>query len=196
MTAGQDDNHIAMAEAVRIYLADCIRRKLAESTIISYRGTLDALHGVLPEDQRQRYLDLDLRAFTDFLGSRNTTVNSQRERDRAPPRLLRIYAQATNGSGELRQADRASEGYRRADVAVREEEVQAIIAACDMLGQPSDAARGGERRPADEIEEEERKTARALIFLLLYSGLRISDATQLQRSRLNVATRQAPHARS
>jgi integrase len=63
-----------------------------------------------------------------------------------------------------------------------DKEVKRLLYACDLLG-----TSGTERRGPAEIEEE-RQTARALILLMIYSGLRISDATTLTRDRLDRET--------
>jgi integrase len=65
----------------------------------------------------------------------------------------------------------------------REAEAKALLAACDRLGETNNVRGGYTSYSADRIDEE-RRYARALVLVLLTTGLRISDAVNLERSKV------------
>jgi integrase len=67
----------------------------------------------------------------------------------------------------------------------REAEAKAILAACSRLGE-TENQRGGYASYSAEQLDEERRYARALMLVLLTTGLRISDAVNLHRAKVYV----------
>jgi integrase len=65
----------------------------------------------------------------------------------------------------------------------RESEAKAILAACSRLGE-TESQRGGYASYSAEQLDEERRYARALVLVLLTTGLRISDAMSLARAKV------------
>jgi integrase len=67
----------------------------------------------------------------------------------------------------------------------KESEAKAILAACARLGETENQRGGYASYSADQLDEE-RRYARALVLVLLTTGLRISDAINLHRAKVYV----------
>jgi len=162
---------------VSAYIADCRRRKLAPNTIARYELALKPFVATFGDT---RVSHLTLGKLTDH----------QTEQDRATPgsgrlslivlRMLLNFAVDRDEYGIARNPLRklkAAKYEAAPTMPFTADEVTAMLAACDELG--------GNRRDVAR----ERARAKALVLTLLYSGLRISDVTQLRRGDLDMTTR-------
>ncbi len=174
---------IAIATAIRDYVADCHARNLSPATIRSYEKTLEHFRVY---SERQAYASmqsLTLEAVTGWRQSRaiapiNIAPTTQRKEIEA---LRAFFAFALERSWLQVNWARKLKPPQQHGVSTlpfEQAEVDAILRACEKLG----------NREADWATRA-RKRARAFILLLLYSGLRISDAAKLERSSLNVNDR-------
>lgn len=174
----------SLPDAVADYLEDCRSRKLAPSTIASYSNTLDHLKSFFAG---RRVMEINLAALSKFRASRTVTTDTGQTRSLTAAssmkeiQCLRTFFtfcedrewNAKNPAKKLKtpKADRLP------TMPFSSEEITAILAACDRIGNPN---------PSDNVRT--RLRARALVLLLLYSGLRISDALKLRRSQVDMAS--------
>ena len=173
-------------KAIKSYCADCERRHLAESTLISYRRTFGVFLAHCKEKGIEYMNELTLDAFSGFHAARKTTANSQRkeiEHLRAFCAFCLTHKWIDTNFAKAVKPPKDEEGET---LPFDRHEVARLIAATERIG-GTDHRFGGDRRSDQEIENE-RLISRALVLLLLYSGLRISDAMQLRRERLNMKT--------
>jgi integrase/recombinase XerD len=162
-----------IADAVNAYLDDCHARKLKTSTITSYEGVLSAFLDYCESRNLRELRGLRLEDVRGFRNTRQVKPTTQRkeienlraffsfclEHEWIPSNFARKLKLPTeNGPVTL--------PYER-------EEVSRLLAACDQIENAYTAS-----------AERARKRARALVLLLLYGGLRISDAIRLERDRL------------
>jgi len=175
----------SLAGAIDLYLSDCRARRLKDSTITSYTKTLDHLKAFAKSKGFLSIDDMDLALLTAFRAQRVVIG-----RDGAP----RPIKAATSGK-EL-EALRAfgafaveqgwiADNYAKRVKSSKEEtpptlpfnrdEVDRILEACGRLEDDNPAT-----------VERTHKRASALCLTLLYSGLRISDAIQLERKAVDL----------
>lgn len=165
----------SLEKAVAAYLADCAARRLAPNTLRSYGIILDHLKefcGAVRTDE------VDLDRLTAFRGARKIEASTSVKELTAVRAFCSFAVQRSwmpeNWAKKVKPP--------RVDLAptmpFTEEEITAILDACDRLG-------------TDDPSKLEwvRQRARAAILTLLYSGLRISDMTKLERKRVDFATR-------
>lgn len=169
---GAEGRRIALKTAVERFLADCRARALKEGGVKLYEQTLAQLEawcearGVREVSQ----ISVDkLRQFRESWSCAPTT--SARRIDR-----LRVFFRFCLDSGWIEKnpakALKAPPAATFGKEPFTEEEVQAIFAACDRL-----VTRGTYGR-------ENVKRVKAFIYILRYTGLRISDAARLDVSRV------------
>lgn len=174
--AGPDEHRPVqtVAAAVKAYLGDCADRKLAASTLTSYRNVLEAFADHCARRNIRDVRGLRLEEFKSFRSHRAVSDTTQRKEIEH----LRAFCSycldhewiAKNFAKKVKPpADNGpvTMPYER-------EEITAMLAACDQITNAYTAS-----------AERARKRARALLLLLLYSGLRVSDAVQVRRSQLS-----------
>lgn len=161
---------IPLDKAVALYLADCRTRNIALSSIRAYATRLRPLVSFFPG-----------ASVRDLTTERVATFRAARPAGKAPASIrlglivLRTFLRfcldrgwlASNPSANMKLPRPNSE----ATLPYTADEVSRLIAACDRLK-----------------NLRARLRARALVLLLLYSGLRISDAMKLERSAVDFKT--------
>ena len=166
---------ITIADATTEFIHDCETRRLAAGTIRSYSNTLADFVAHCGAHAYTSAPMLDLAAFACFrearaaAGCTGGTLNKETQ-------ILRAWCawcverewMTRNWAKMLRRVrDRHAP-----TVPFTQAEVSAVLKSCSSL----------RADPARRINTAQR--ARAVVLLLLYSGLRISDAATLERSRL------------
>jgi site-specific recombinase XerD len=165
---------VPLTDAITSYLADGRARNLAESTVKSYATTLERLRS-FAGDVPVREITVDLlRRWRSARQAKPATQAKEIE-------TLRNFSTFCVNHGWLpdNPAKRIKAPHRdeTPTMPFEQEEVLAIIHACSQLQNNNPI--GLERA---------RLRARALVLLLLYSGLRISDAVALERARVDMMT--------
>lgn len=163
---------------VASYLRECETRHLAASTVTSYRKVLGHLETFCSGQGIAGIQGISLEALTEFRDWRKvakSTQGKERETLRAFCRFcVKRKWMAENFAADL-------------DVVIDDalptlpfepKEVQAVIGACDSMTNFYPAS-----------VERAKVRAKALVYLLLYSGLRISDAVKLERNAVDFKTR-------
>jgi len=172
--------------AIEVYLENLrVVRKRKDSTLTSYRHVLEALrdfaagHGATSCDQ------VTLPLLDQFRLSRKgrdgkepmkgSSLRKETEHLRAFGKFCekRGWAKA-NVAGDLEKVD----GDSLPTLPFEDDEVDKILEACGRIG----------NRESQEIKDA-RIRIRVFVQLLLWTGLRISDAAQLRRSAVDVDTR-------
>jgi integrase len=175
-----------VADAIHDYLHFCEHNKrLKGSTLTSYRDTLDAFAGFC---ERRLYRAVDqfsLRLFEEFQAERTVT----------PKTMAKEFQHLISFCARLAELGSIPANYAKKvklpktdDVSTlpfKESEAKAILAACARLGE-TENQRGGYASYSAEQLDEERRYARALVLVLLTTGLRISDVVNLQREKVYV----------
>jgi integrase/recombinase XerD len=172
-TPASERGAVTISEAVTQYLSDCKARGLAESTITSYENVVRAFAEHCASKNLRELRGLRLEDFRSFRAARKVAATTQRkeiehlrawgafclDHEWIPKNFARkLKPPAENGPITM--------PYER-------EEIALMLAACDRI----------ENFNTGTVERS-RKRARALLLLMLYSGLRVSDAIQVERIRL------------
>lgn len=172
---------ILIADAIPAFLADCRARNLKESSVASYTETLEHLQDAFPGGRLDSLTGSSLAQWRQ--GRRAPARHGKPIHELAPStsrkelETLRGFLEfcvrrkwiADNPAKELRPPKEATPPT----MPFTAEEVTRLLDACNRIA-------------SDDPEETAfiRRRCRALVLLLLYSGLRISDAAQLRRSAL------------
>ena len=175
-----------VAGAVADYLRFCeFNKRLQESTLTSYRDTFHAFEQFA---KRRLYRTLDqfsLNVFEEFQAERKVTPKTMAKEFQH----LTSFCARNVELGWLKTNFAKKVKLPKADDVstwpFREGEAEAILEACDRLGAET-GGRGGYASYSAEQLEQERAWARALVLVLLSTALRISDAVNLQKSRLYI----------
>ena len=167
----------SLSDAVESYLGDCRARNLAESTITSYRKTLEYLTDFCKGNELRQIQEVDLGILTDFRASRNVKASTS-GKELETLRAFCAFAKKRrwieeNYAKELEPPKEDS----CPTMPYTPAEVDQILWACTVLDD-------------DNPNTRERTRARALAFCLvmLYSGLRISDTVKLKRESVDLRT--------
>lgn len=168
---------LGVPNCIAIYLADCTARKLAPSTLVSYKKTLSHFERFCAGRGINSVHGLDLDAMTGFREWRSVAASTQAKEIEN----LRSFCRFCVKRKWIAENYAADVKLPKEDAAptlpFERKEVTAIIGACAKLSTDD---------PARQAYVRDR--AKALVYLLLYSGLRISDAMRLERSRLDFKT--------
>lgn len=155
---------ITVRHAADRYIADCRARKLEDSTIASYAKTLDYLAADFP-----RLRDVTIESLDAWRQGREVKGSTQRKE----LETLRAFLRFCIRRGWMRDNPASELGLPQDDseptLPFAPAEVEALLAACDRFAIRDDTA---------------HRRARALVLVLLYSGLRISDVARLERRAL------------
>ena len=170
-----------VAGAVNFYLEDCVARELRPATVESYRRTLAHFLAFCDHERYLAMQSLTLAAFTAFRSSRRgrdkeSPLKSRTQRKEIE--CLRAFCAFAVDHGWIAQNFakklRPPKDVEPATLPFESYEVQKILDCCGRLSNHNAGSAG-----------RAQLRARALVLLLLYSGLRISDAAKLERSRLD-----------
>ncbi len=169
---------ISIALAIDAYLADLRARKLRASTLRRY----DYVFRMFTRYAHQRHLtmaSLTLSVFTEYRGSRTREDGEplSATAQKFEIQVLRSFCAfavergwlTVNWAKKLKPPQTDEVHTWPFD----QEDIDKLLAACDHIKNANGAA-----------AETARRRSKALILLLLYSGLRISDAAALERSRI------------
>lgn len=165
-------------EAIEKYLHDCRVRRLASSTLKSYAKALKHFAHIVKVPVE----DIDVPVMTAWRntraaapGVRALTVTTHTLRKEIE--YLRAFCEFLVSQGHLKtnpaRKVRAPRNEDPPTMPFTVAEVKKIIAACDQIDNANPT-----------WIERARIRARALVLLLLYSGMRISDAVKLERWRV------------
>ena len=178
-----------IAGCIESYLADCRARRLKESTITSYRKTLDHLRAFCESRGCVRLADADLALLTDFRAGRNVPAANEGE-------TARPIAPSTSGKElealrafcafALKREWIARNFAKDLDAPMEDgpptlpfstQEVKVILQTCEKW-----------REKNPRVKEGTPESIRAMVLVMLYSGLRISDTVQLRRESVDLKT--------
>ena len=179
-----------MAQVIASYLGDCRARNLAESTRVSYAKTLEHFRAFCEKTGIRHIEEIDLGALTDFRAGRRVVVqagDTTEERNLAPSTSGKELETLRAFCAFAKKHHWIAENFARELKSPKEDgcptmpfkpaEVDAILQACDRLEDDNPHTR-----------ERSRARARALCLVMLYSGLRISDAVKLRRETVDLST--------
>ncbi len=171
-------------EAIASYLEDCAIRNLAVSTVRSYRKTLAHFEAFSVQHAYPTLESLTIEAFDRFRVSRRGRDQNKPAKPstlRKEIECLRAFCAFSVERGwmkaNLAKKLRPPKESTPATLPFEPAEVTAILNACEKIGNREHAA-----------SKRARERARAFVLVLLYSGLRISDAAALTRSSVNATT--------
>jgi site-specific recombinase XerD len=157
-----------LAEAIASYLGDCRARDLQDSTLTSYEKALQHLQDFCPGRGADQ---IDLAVLTDFRASRKIkTSTSSKEIE-----ILRAFCAFAVDRGWM-AANYAKKLTRPKlkdppTLPFEPNEVDLILDACDKLRNKGTPER-----------------TRAMVLVMLYSGMRISDTMKLRREAVDMDT--------
>jgi integrase/recombinase XerD len=172
---------IAAALADHLTFLRNLRRD--KSTIESYEGTFKAFAACCTERLFLTVDQMNQSLFEAYMASREVTAKTLQKEFRHLAsfcsRGMKLGWLETNLARkvELPKIDGVS------TMPFREDEAKALLAACARLGE-EETGRGRYDAFSAEHVEDERRYARALVLLLLGTGLRISDAVNFARNRV------------
>jgi site-specific recombinase XerD len=173
-----------ISDAIQDYLYYCQHNKrLKASTLVSYRDTLQAFEAFSAERLYRTVDQINLRLFELWQAERKITPKTMHKEfthlASFCSRGVELGWIETNLAKKVKlpKADGVS------TLPFKEAEAKAIQAACSRLGE-TDRQRGGYASYSAEQIDEERRYARALVLVLLSTGLRISDVVNLERSKV------------
>lgn len=162
-----------VTQAQAAFLKDCRHRNLEESTIASYERTLDHLGKRLGS---RTVASIDVAT----LGAGDGREIKPRTRRKELEHLRAFFAWCHDRDWCAKNPAKKLRMPKVEDLATlpfTSEEVAKLIAACDQIASDD---------PAQTLYIRHR--ARALVYALLYSGLRISDVAKLRRAALDPET--------
>ena len=171
-------------DAVQEYLEFCeYNKRLKASTLVSYRDTLHAFRDFCEERLYRTVDQMNLKLFELWQAERKVTPKSMHKEfthlSGWCARGLELGWLQVNLAKKVKlpKADGVS------TLPFREAEAKAILAACSRLAESPEGRGGYASYSADQVDEE-RRYAKALVLMLLTTGLRISDVVNLQRSKV------------
>ncbi len=173
----------AIATAIEDHVTFLRALRRDESTITSYRGTFKAFAAFCDERRFRTVDQMNLSLFEQYLAARAVTPKTA---DKEFQHLTSFCARGiklgwleTNFAKdvELPKAEGVS------TMPFKESEAKAIQAAVARLGESERGSGGYASYSADQLDEA-RRYARALVLVLLTTGLRISDTVNLARAKV------------
>jgi integrase/recombinase XerD len=164
---------VTVADAINEYLDDCHARKLAPSTITSYETLLTAFGSYCERKNLREVRGLRLEDFRGFRNSRQVANTTQRKEIEHLRSFCNFCLEHEWIPKNFARSLKPPEKTGPVTLPYEPEEISKLLAACDLITNAN----------VTTIERS-RKRARALVLLMLYGGLRVSDAVQLERARL------------
>jgi integrase/recombinase XerC len=165
--AGHEPNRVTIKAACDSFIRDAETRELKPATIVKYKLLFTRFHDWATSEGLQYLNQVDLEALRRFRGTwayKNFALRNQTERLRA---LFRYAHDSGWIPANIAKNLKAPATHVPETIPFTEEEVTKILAACDKYTPAYNAVR-----------------LRALVLLLLHSGLRIGDAVTLKRSAI------------
>lgn len=162
---------VTVGRAADAFLADCAARGLAASTVRQYTNTLGHLrkaHGTDP------IADVTLDTLTRYRAARKIASTTSRRELEVIRQFFQFAADRGWISGNPARRLRMPRDTSSPTLPFTSSEAEALLAACDALDSNNPA-----------FVEFGRVRARALVLLLVHTGLRISDAAALRRSSVS-----------
>jgi site-specific recombinase XerD len=169
----------AVKDCVEAYLADCIARHLSKNTIHSYMETLRNFIGLCEQENVQSITEATSDVLSKFREQRAVESTTQRKELQHLRSFYGFLVKREWITENLAKELKPPAYHSKPTMPFEPEEISAIIAACDRI-------ENNDRENAARA----RVRAKALVMLLLYSGMRISDVIKLKRARLNMDTGQ------
>jgi integrase len=155
-----------LTDAASTYLADCEARHLAAATITDYRALLALLSAHLPGAEVDAIMPAHI---TSFRATRKISASTARK-ELIALRAFFGFCRRNRWCEDNPAAEvRMPENDTAPTMPYTQAEVTALLAACERYGQSA----------------AHRDRARALVLLLLYSGLRIGDVMMMRRDRID-----------
>jgi integrase/recombinase XerD len=161
-----------VAQAVAAYLKDCRRRNLQDETLRSYTNTLN---NVVARLGRHTVAAISLETLDD-----DGRTLAPRTRRKEIEHIRVFFSWCLDRDWCRKNPAKRLRAPIADDVATMpytDDEIAALIRACDTMESTNPTQ-------TDDI----RRRARALVYMLLYSGLRISDVAKHRRDALDPAT--------
>jgi site-specific recombinase XerD len=164
---------VTIAAASKAYLADCQRRSLAPSTLVSYSNAISAFVDYCSARGLRELSGLRLSDFENFWQHRNVAITTQRK-EIEHLRAFCKYCVRHKWLPENHAQDvKPPKGKKPITMPYEPHEINLLLDACDRISNNYEAS-----------ALRARKRARALLLLMLYGGMRVSDAIRLERKRL------------
>jgi site-specific recombinase XerD len=164
---------MTIADAVNEFVGECHARKLAKSTITSYENTLSAFLKFCEHKHLTDIRALRLDEFRGFRASRQLAATTQRK-EIETLRTFGKFCHAHDWIAKNFAADvRPPKEPGPVTMPYERDEISKLLEACDEIENSNQA-----------FADRARLRARALILLMLYSGMRVSDVIRVERSRL------------
>jgi integrase/recombinase XerD len=154
-----------------------------EATITSYQGTFKAFEAFSAKLLFRTVDQMNQSLFEQYMAARQVTPKTLGKEFQHLvsfcERGIKLGWLESNLARkvELPKADGVS------TLPFKESEAKALLAACTRLGE-TDGQRGGYASYSATQIDEERRYARALVLVLLTTGMRISDVVNLQRAKV------------
>ena len=174
-----------MRDAVQDYLGYCeFNKRLDTSTLVSYRGTLEAFRDFCEERLFRNVDQLTLKVFELWQAERKVTPKTMSKEfthlSALCARGIELGWMQVNFAKKVRlpKTDGVS------TLPFKESEAKRIQAACSRLAESPEGGRGGYASYSADQVDEERRYAKALVLTLLTTGLRISDVVNLERPKV------------
>jgi len=178
-----------LSDAVDAFLADCGARNLKTVTVVGYTHILRTLSEASSRESFNggiKYIDqVTLDALTAFRASRKgrdgtspLTPLSQRTELQTLRNFCRFCVERDWMKNNPAKVIKPPRETGPPTLPFEQAEVTAILNACGKIDNGS----------PDRRVERARKRARAMILLMLYSGLRIGDVATLERSKVDATT--------
>ena len=175
--AKPEEQAAAPAKTIRAacdaYLADSEARNLAENTLRHYRNIFNQFVAYCSARLITEPAHVDLDLLTAYRADRNLKSSAQR----SEIRVLRSWF-------AFCQARKWADENPAKNLTMPKEDSEPTLPYTPAEVEQLIQATGEIRHNWEEAAEFGRVRARAIVLLLLYSGLRISDAAMLERSRL------------
>ena len=187
-----DSPTIPAALAAHLTFLRNLRR--GQSTITSYQGTFKAFEAFCAKRLFRTVDQMNASLFEQYMASRAVTPKTLGKEFQHLTtfcaRGIQLGWLETNLAQkvELPKADGVS------TLPFKEAEARTLLAACSRLGETENQRGGYASYSADQIDEE-RRYARALVLVLLTTGLRISDVVNLHRAKIYVDRKGATRLR-
>jgi integrase len=194
-----------VADAIKGYLGFCeFNKRLKASTLTSYRDTLSAFEEFCGRRLYRTVDQFNLSPFDQFQAERGSPREEGERAAVTPKTMAKEFQHLKSFCARLVELGLIPINYAKKvrlpktdDVSTlpfKEAEAKAILAACARLGETENQRGGYASYSADQIDEE-RRYARALVLMLLTTGLRISDVVNLDRAKVYVDRKGATRLR-
>jgi integrase len=194
-----------IAEAIKKYLKYCeCNKRLKPATLLSYKDTLDAFAEFCERRLYRTVEQFSLSLFEQFQAERASPREEGKRAAVTPKTMAKEFQHLKSFSARLVELGSIPTNYAKkvklpktdevSTLPFTESEAKAILAACSRLGETKNR-RGGYASYSTEQLDQERRYARALVLVLLTTGLRISDAVNLHRAKVYVDSKGATRLR-